>query len=167
MSRTAPRFALLALLLLLTALPASPHNGAVAIAVPVEGITIDGDLSDWPDGLVEYPIRRVEGGAPVHDDADLQGFFRIGYSEEENALYVAVDADDQSVVVDTSAAADWNTQDGCEVYLDVVHRKESGPMRRRTVWPERKGNRTAIISRKKPGKRSRVSRKETGSLETA
>ena len=128
MSRTAPRFALLALLLLLTALPASPHNGAVAIAVPVEGITIDGDLSDWPDGLVEYPIRRVEGGAPVHDDADLQGFFRIGYSEEENALYVAVDADDQSVVVDTSAAADWNTQDGCEVYLDVVHRKESGPM---------------------------------------
>lgn len=33
MPRTAPRFALLALLLLLTALPAAAHNGGVAIAV--------------------------------------------------------------------------------------------------------------------------------------
>ena len=35
-------------LLLLMALPwpLSAHNGAVAIAVPVEGIVVDGDLSD-------------------------------------------------------------------------------------------------------------------------
>ena len=26
--------------------PVSAHNGAVAIAVPVEGIVVDGDLSD-------------------------------------------------------------------------------------------------------------------------
>ncbi len=31
--------------------PTHAHNGAVAIAVPVEGITVDGDLSDWPEGL--------------------------------------------------------------------------------------------------------------------
>ena len=36
MPRSAPRFALFALLLLLTALPVFAHNGAVAIAVPVE-----------------------------------------------------------------------------------------------------------------------------------
>ena len=28
----------------------------MAIAVPVEGITIDGDLSDWPQDMVRYPI---------------------------------------------------------------------------------------------------------------
>ena len=39
MSRSTPRFALLALLLLLTALPVYAHNGGVAIAVPVDGIT--------------------------------------------------------------------------------------------------------------------------------
>ena len=35
-------------LLLLAALsrPSGAHNGAVAIAVPVEGIVVDGDLSD-------------------------------------------------------------------------------------------------------------------------
>jgi hypothetical protein len=38
------------ILLLLLAVPLSAHNGAVAIAVPVEGIVVDGDLSDWPEG---------------------------------------------------------------------------------------------------------------------
>ena len=46
MPRTAPRFALPALLLLLTVLPVFAQNGAVAMAVPVEGITVDGGLSD-------------------------------------------------------------------------------------------------------------------------
>jgi hypothetical protein len=36
------------LLPLILAWPAQAHNGAVALAVPVEGITVDGDLSDWP-----------------------------------------------------------------------------------------------------------------------
>ena len=38
------------ILLLLLAVPLSAHNGAVAIAVPVEGIVVDGDLGDWPEG---------------------------------------------------------------------------------------------------------------------
>ena len=36
--------------------PLLAHNGAVAIAVPVSGIAIDGDLSDWPEDLRRYPI---------------------------------------------------------------------------------------------------------------
>ncbi|MFC1526913.1 hypothetical protein ACFL6X_08910 [Candidatus Latescibacterota bacterium] len=39
MLRSAPRFVLLALFLLLTTLPVLAHSGAVAIAVPVEGTT--------------------------------------------------------------------------------------------------------------------------------
>ena len=46
------------LLLVLAVLPLQAHNGAVAIAVPVEGIVVDGDLSDWPDNLIRYPLRR-------------------------------------------------------------------------------------------------------------
>ena len=46
------RVLILGLLLFLLTLPhsAQAHNGAVAIAVPMEGITVDGDLSDWPGG---------------------------------------------------------------------------------------------------------------------
>ena len=47
---------------LVAAVPTQAHNGAVAIAVPVVGITIDGDLSDWPEDMTRYPIQRFEYG---------------------------------------------------------------------------------------------------------
>jgi tetratricopeptide (TPR) repeat protein len=115
------------LLTLLHPHPATAHNGAVAIAVPIEGIMVDGDLSDWPEGMREYPIKRCEHGDAPKDSADFQGSFRIGYSEEENALYIAVEALDQSIVVDTASAAVWDAQDGCEIYINVVHDRENAP----------------------------------------
>ena len=39
------------LILLLSTLPLYGHSGAVAVAVPIAGITLDGDLSDWPEGM--------------------------------------------------------------------------------------------------------------------
>jgi len=115
------------LLTLLHPHPSHAHNGAIAIAVPIEGIMVDGDLSDWPEGMKEYPIERCEYGVAPKDSADFQGSFRIGYSEEENALYIAVEALDQSIVVDTASAAVWDAQDGCEIYINVVHDRENAP----------------------------------------
>ena len=49
----------LVVLLSLTAFlqPLSADNGAVAIAVPVEGIVVDGDLSDWPEEVPWLPVE--------------------------------------------------------------------------------------------------------------
>jgi len=102
--------------------PSHAHNGAIAIAVPVEGITVDGDLSDWPEGMRKYPIELPEAGVAPRDTLDFQGSFRIGFNEEENALYVAVAVRDESVVVDTVGG--WDSQDGCELYVDVGNRTE-------------------------------------------
>lgn len=53
-------------MLFLTAflLPAAvrAHSGAVGLAYPLEGIVVDGDLSDWPADLKRYPIDRPEYG---------------------------------------------------------------------------------------------------------
>ena len=114
------------LFLLLHPHPSHSHNGAVAIAVPVEGIVVDGDLSDWPEGMREYPIELTESGDKPVDKEDFQSWFRIGYSEQENVLYVAVEVQDESMVIDTTAA--WNTQDGCEVYVDIEHKETSSVM---------------------------------------
>lgn len=105
------------LTLLLLYLPVRAHNGAVAIAVPVKGITIDGDFSDWPEGMRRYPIELPEYGVPARDQEDFQADFRVGFNEPENALYVALDVHDESTVIDTSADAAWNTQDGCEIHV--------------------------------------------------
>ncbi|NKB72477.1 MAG: hypothetical protein GKR89_35825 [Candidatus Latescibacteria bacterium] len=103
------------------------HNGAVALAVPVEGITIDGDLSDWPPKMTAYPIARRQAGAPLKGAADFQGAFRIGYHTEENALYIAVEVVDDSVVRQARGEESWNTQDGCEIYLDLSREDEFPP----------------------------------------
>ena len=102
-------------LLLLLPECARAHHGEVAAAVPLEGIAIDGDLADWPAGMRKYPIAfNGRGGERIH------GWFRVGYSATENALYLAVEAADDSVMVDTSGGGDWR-QDGCSVFVDAPH----------------------------------------------
>ena len=114
--------------------PVPAHNGAVAIAVPVEGITVDGDLSDWPEDMRRYPIALAEYGDAPTDEADYQGSFRIGFNERENALYIAVEVQDESMVIDTTAGVAWNTQDGCEVHVDVEHKEKDSPVVRYVMW---------------------------------
>lgn len=105
------------LALLALALPANAHNGAVATAAPLADIVIDGDLSDWPQDMERYPIALPESGEPPRDEGDLQAFFPVGLNAGENELYLAVEVADESVVIDTTR--DWNSQDGCEVYLSL------------------------------------------------
>ena len=105
------------LLALLHPHPSHAHNGAVAIAVPVEGIVVDGDLSDWPQGMTRYSIELPESGVAPKDSVDFKASFRIGYNPEENALYVAVEVRDESVVKESKGEIDWDTQETCEIYF--------------------------------------------------
>lgn len=75
-------------------LAAERTQSGLALAYPVAGIRIDGDLSDWPAQLPRYRVnsRIVD---PPTDPRDCSGEFRVGYSEVENALYVAVEVEDQ------------------------------------------------------------------------
>jgi hypothetical protein len=55
----------------------------------------DGDLSDWPKDLPRYPITfRFLGEAPA-DPRDCSAEFCVGYNEVENALYFAIDIQDE------------------------------------------------------------------------
>ena len=107
----------LLLLILLHPHPSHSHNGAVAIAVPIEGIVVDGDLSDWPEEIDRYPIALMESGDAPTGEEDFHGSFRIGYNEQENALYVAVEVEDESVVKESQGETLWDTQETCEIYL--------------------------------------------------
>jgi PAS domain S-box-containing protein len=100
------------------------HNGAVALVYPIDDITIDGNLEDWPDGMERYPISLVEYGDPIKDTDDFEGWFRMGYSETQNAVYVAIEVRDESHVVDVNVPSMWDQTDGCNVYIDVLHAEE-------------------------------------------
>ncbi|MEM7384310.1 MAG: serine hydrolase, partial [Verrucomicrobiota bacterium] len=100
------------------------HNGGSMVAEPVEGIRIDGDLSEWPDTLTAYPLRHADFGDQPRNAEDLQAEARIGYDAEEKAIYVAVEVRDDSIVVDPEAGQAWDTQDGCSLYIDRTHLKD-------------------------------------------
>ena len=102
---------------------AQTYNGNLALVRPVEDIRVDGDLSDWPAGMNTYPVLLTEYGVEPQDERDFQAFFRAGYSRSENALYVGVEVMDDSVVVSGVEGAEWNSYDGCEVF---VHLKSRG-----------------------------------------
>ena len=110
---------LLSLLLLSHARPLRAHSGTLAIAVPLEGIVVDGDLSDWPDEMVVYPVSQPWYGDSPRDEEDYQGSFRIGYSQVEGALYLAVVVRDESAI-DAPTEDRWS-RDGCQVLVDRPH----------------------------------------------
>ena len=86
-------------------------NGQVATAVPLSGITVDGDLSDWPDTLRRYPISYPEDGDLPQSPEDLQASFRIAYDPHEQLLYVAVQVQDDSIVLAKGKG------DFCEIFV--------------------------------------------------
>lgn len=97
------------------------HNGAVAIAAPVEGIAVDGDLTDWPEALPWYPVAVTGAGVKPRDAADLTARFKVGYSRRESALYAVVEVRDEFAQIDSADGPLWYLLDGCEIYLDIAH----------------------------------------------
>ncbi len=117
--------------LLLFVLPAAAHNGRVALVYPVQGITVDGDLSDWPENLPRYPIASrpykelsLENISTVQDEQDFKAFFWAGYNADENALYLAVEVQDQSIVA-TDSKYNWGTNDMGAIVFDLHHAREN------------------------------------------
>lgn len=91
-------------------------SGELAYAHPAGKITIDGDLSDWPESAILYTVENTALGDP----GDRTGQFRIAYSLEEQAIYVALDLlDPISVVADEDAA--WYQSDSHLLYIDFEH----------------------------------------------
>ena len=115
---------------------AEAHNGQVVLAYPVEGITVDGDLSDWPDDVVRYSIHMAEHGSIPGDAEDFRGGFRVGFNAEENALYIGLEVEDESTVIDTTLGR-YNAQDGCEIYVSIDHVQQPVPVHQYVIYGDR------------------------------
>jgi len=97
------------------------HNGAVALAYPIKDIRIDGDFADWPADMPRYAITRSEFGERPRDASDYRADFRVGYNEAERALYLAIEVEDESIVINRGTNRGWDSEDACEVYVQVGH----------------------------------------------
>jgi len=108
-------------------------GGTTAYAVPLRSIQIDGDLSDWPEGMIHYPV--IDNGyfygptdidrADLRTSPDLSPSFQVGFDEAEQLLYVAVQVRDDWLQIGPS----YKQTDACEIYVDGDHSGE-----RRFFW---------------------------------
>ena len=82
-----------------------PYNNTIAIAVPLAAIQIDGDLADWPDDMPIYNLRELKRairpidakGALLDTSADFSPHFRVGYNLQEQSIYLAIEARDDTL----------------------------------------------------------------------
>ena len=119
------RIWILAAVAAVCASPAQAHNGKVAVAFPMAPVVVDGDLSDWPDGLTEHTVTPRYQRTTLHPD-DLHATLRLGFDVERAILYGAVQVTDESIVVRTGAPEDlaqmqWDQEDGLELYVGSRH----------------------------------------------
>lgn len=89
-------------------------NGALVFVAPLDGVTIDGDLSDWPPSLPAYSIRHVGYGQKPDTKADASATFRVGFDTVGRQICIAVDVSDDSTVNDDTA---WNSGDNCAIFF--------------------------------------------------
>ena len=91
----------------------------LALALPVTGITVDGDLSDWPRDMPALPIRNEFGaygatdteGTDLGTSADLSPSFRVGYDPGRQLLHVAVEVRDDMLHATGFHAPDGRLRD--------------------------------------------------------
>lgn len=96
------------------------QSGGSAIARPLSGITIDGDIDDWPAHFPRYGISTQLTDHAAYRSAsegtadDPDAHFMVGYDAEAGLLYLAVSVRDEELVIHPKSAL---LTDAVEVYL--------------------------------------------------
>ncbi|MEO0974994.1 MAG: sugar-binding protein, partial [Pseudomonadota bacterium] len=96
-------------------------NGALARAVPVANIVVDGHLDEWPTQLPPHRIALNGNADTVAPDANFDASFRAGYNRDEGAIYLALEIVDDLHVAAEDAEADWMQYDSVILYVDYNH----------------------------------------------
>ena len=122
-TRIWPTYSLTFLSLFLVANIATANNGTIGHAYPIEGITIDGDLSDWPAEWKKYTLTNFSDQPDSIKDSDLRAYLMVGYNLADQSLYIAVETWDDDIVRNPEKPL-WNLHDMQVLYLDPAHTLE-------------------------------------------
>ncbi len=111
--------ALLGLVCAIDAEPAAANQSQIVRAPILEGIVVDGDISDWPSSMKRYTFDHSEHASQHREGA----YFMTGHSQDDGKLYLAIVVEDNQVV----RGRTWYNTDGVEVYLSRPGIGQSNP----------------------------------------
>ncbi|MCL6265976.1 beta-lactamase family protein [Flagellimonas myxillae] len=119
---------------------------AIAYAIPMQNFNLDGDLSEWPSTMIQYPIKNAELGEKPAGEEDFHGNFRIAYNPDQNEVYIAMEISDESTVMVPPEDSFWDNQDGLELYVNEKSLKTGSPVTQYSEYGDQRnayGARTA------------------------
>jgi hypothetical protein len=126
-------------------------GGAPGARVPsvdapaLSGITIDGDLADWPPAMPRHSIQNLQAFPPrdglgslehafFATSPDLSAAFSVGYDPKEQLIYLAVIVQDDELVVGNTSS--WDS-DAIEVYVDGLRAETTRGFPNQDDWVEK------------------------------
>lgn len=89
---------------------------AMATYFGTEFLEIDGEIDFAWDAAAEYPISLPFGAETFEDEADCNGYFKVGW--DETGLYLLVDVNDDYLYPEGEFGEAWE-KDKIEVYIDM------------------------------------------------
>lgn len=102
---------------------ANKNSVPFTMAFPVSNITIDGKIEDWNSDIPNNTIAALlENDIETPDD--LSAAFKIGFSEKDKSVYLAVIVNDDDHHIDNAIGSLSDNQDQCLIYLDKTHSPE-------------------------------------------
>lgn len=107
----------------------SKYTKSIAFSKPINAITIDGKLNDWPKNTERYAIDTPLLQVKTDGLSDFSGYFMTGYNMEENAFYLAVSVEDNEHVLGTKED-DITLLDAYLLYFDEQHLKKGSGIAR-------------------------------------
>jgi hypothetical protein len=126
--------------------PTFPYPGRKpSVEAPaLSGITIDGDLKDWPPAMPRHTIAHMQSVPPRNGPGglehaffatspDLSAAFSVGYDPKEQVVYVAVIVRDDTLIVGNTSA--WDT-DSVKIYINGLHSDKVGTPQLDQEWLE-------------------------------
>lgn len=93
---------------------------------PIDNLSIDGNIDDWPSNTIHYPINKTLWEGQKGTKEDFSAYFLSGYNLKENALYLAIVVDDDTLSFDKENP-DIHHQDAYLLYINEKNsRRGSG-----------------------------------------
>ncbi|MEM9648086.1 MAG: sugar-binding protein, partial [Bacteroidota bacterium] len=95
----------------------------IAIARPLDEISLDGSFKDWPETVNWYRMEHFFGNDDESNE-DFSAQFAVSYQEKQQLLHIAIEVLDDDFIGDNGQR--HTTQDHMLLYVDALHNIQGG-----------------------------------------
>ena len=117
----------------------------IAYSNPLNNLTVDGELNDWPINTTHYPIDKILWNGKNNGDDDFSAYFMSGYNKRENALYLAIVVKDNELVLGTKDDT-IDHLDAYILYINEQYKKNGAATARYIIAENQKQKMNAKVS---------------------